>query len=271
MGSLQIWFWQTWCISYGELDCWYTPVILCSCFWMGLHKYLSNLLFINQQLQIMYWSQTMYSTRLLCVLRRWFVVDDSLIMLFLLFCGFSVRYLFCCTALSRWGRESWLRFFNCPLGIMWLFMFCVSLAVHCCTALSRWGRESWFRFFNCPLGIMWLLMFCVSLAVHCCTALSRWGRESWLRFFNCPLGIMWLLMFCVSLAVHCAEGWSAVYDCGISWTYSLASHVWHFSRWMWLSSWEHPCYKGEIRLSWPCKIPIERPRGFWFYNCCTMG
>ena len=45
---------------------------------------------------------------------------------------------------------------------------------------------------------------------------SRWRRESWLLYFSCLLNAMWLLSFFASM------GWSAMCDCGISWSYSFS-------------------------------------------------
>ena len=48
---------------------------------------------------------------------------------------------------------------------------------------------------------------------------SRLERESWLLYFNCLLAISGCR--CSVSLPHGAFGWSAVCDCGISWSYSL--------------------------------------------------
>ena len=66
------------------------------------------------------------------------VIVDSLFIVALSVCGsfvfgpcFLMQYLtsFLVLQLSRWGRESWLLYFNCHFDAMWLFVFCVSLTV----------------------------------------------------------------------------------------------------------------------------------------------
>ena len=49
--------------------------------------------------------------------------------------------------------------------------------------------------------------------------LSHWGRESWLLYFYYIVNVMSLLSFFDF--PHSAMGWSVVYDCDISWSYSL--------------------------------------------------
>ena len=45
------------------------------------------------------------------------------------------------------------------LGPWFVMQYFVSFLV---LQSSRWGREGWLLYFNCLLGIMWLLLFCDS-------------------------------------------------------------------------------------------------------------
>ena len=49
---------------------------------------------------------------------------------------------------------------------------------------------------------------------------SRWGRDNWLLYFNCLLAVTWQFKSSMS-HLRGAMGWTAVYDCGISWSYLL--------------------------------------------------
>ena len=66
-----------------------------------------------------------------------------------------------------------------------------------------------------------LVLLCSTLEIvsFLVLQLSRSGIESWLHYFNYLLDVIWLLLF-FSLP-HGAVDWSAMSDCGISWSYSL--------------------------------------------------
>ena len=51
--------------------------------------------------------------------------------------------------------------------------------------------------------------------------ISTSKRESWLLYLNCLPDVVWLSMFFVSSLPHGKLGWSAVYGCGISCSYSF--------------------------------------------------
>ena len=80
-------------------------------------------------------------------------------------------------------------------------------------------------YYLCTSHCLW--GFCVGLCfgMHYSNSFlvlqSPWrGRESWLLCFNCRPDV---LLYCIcSVALpHSAVGWSAVCNCGISWSYSL--------------------------------------------------
>ena len=52
------------------------------------------------------------------------------------------------------------------------------------------------------------------------TKAYRWG-ESWLIYFNCLNDVLWLLVLCYFCLPRSALVWPAMFDCGISWSYSL--------------------------------------------------
>ena len=57
--------------------------------------------------------------------------------------------------------------------------------------------------------------FCMVMCVSLILQSSRWGR------LVLPFDVKWLLPSVFLSLPHCAAGWSAVGDCGISWSNSL--------------------------------------------------
>ena len=107
---------------------------------------------------------------------------------------------------------------------------------------SWWGRESWLLCLICLPGVSWWLSGSSSRCHGVVCSLWLWyfliiltyyfwrGIENWLFAF------IVLQMYCYykcSVALpHGAVGWSAVCDCGISWSYSLTfcSYITQFLR-----------------------------------------
>ena len=101
-----------------------------------------------------------------------------------------------------------------PPHPQWLRLMSVLRRCFCCCWSVVW----------CAIHWLWGLCFCLCFVVHYCVSFlvlqsSLTGRESWLL---CSY-VSWMSFYCkcsVTLP-YGAVGWSAVCDCGISWSYSL--------------------------------------------------